>query len=269
MMSSTSRSTNSQKQNEITSYSNVTPDKNRRLSRKLAYEQQGLLSPSSPPPSLQQPSIQQDIKEPKLIYLIRHGESMGQRATRKARESDPSLIDCGLSPTGIQQAKLLHETLNGAVDLVVCSPLTRALETALLVFSSVEILCHYHLREIGSRYTENCPRPMSQVLQDLEKKDYDISQVNVTMLQPQNWPEHHDVSPSIIRRRDHIPSVLKWLAMARPERVIAIVCHYHVIRAALSRSDGSLDESIQPRNCLPIACHLCPQTGCLKLLKDD
>ena len=75
----------------------------------------------------------------KTIYFIRHGESLGQIATTQDRRHNMKLKDCGLSPLGIRQSQhqlryFFHEIPK--IELVLCSPLTRAVQTAILAFGS-------------------------------------------------------------------------------------------------------------------------------------
>ena len=198
-----------------------TPEKGqRRRSRSAAYVQQGLTPTPKTIRSLPSCNNNTQQQEPKLVYLIRHGESMGQKApSRKARQTDPSLQDCGLSDTGIQQALGLAQQLRSLqqqsnVELVLSSPLTRALQTALTAFPNQPILCHYHLREIGSPIPENCPRPMARVLQDLQRLNHDTARVDHQQLQPPDWPRTD--SPKVVRSRHHVPNVFQWLATRGP-----------------------------------------------------
>jgi broad specificity phosphatase PhoE len=248
-----------------------------------------LQPPTQPPP-------------PKTIFLIRHGQSLGQVAKYKIRQTDVALTDCGLTGLGREQASNIRELLKNEepIQLVVTSPLTRAMHTTCLAFGGDEvmmdtedtedietrpppslplpILCHYHLREVGSMIPENIPRPMAQVLRDLRTAgvpDHVVSRIDTTSLRPESWPHRHDTPPRVVRR-DRIGQVLQWLAMARTETCIAVVCHYHVIRAALhdpyyvptrgnTRGAAAAAEDIQPVNGCPIKCHLCPVTGRLTL----
>ena len=139
-----------------------------------------------------------------------------------------------------------------SIELVVSSPLTRALMTACLGFSEHPILCHYHLREIGSLIPENIPRSTQAVFQDLVASGVDketLQRIDVETLQPELWPKHHDTPPKVVRR-DRIRDAFGYL-MQRPEQTLAIVCHYHVIRAALS------SQEIRPTNACVIECRLC------------
>ena len=114
----------------------------------------------------------------KVLYLIRHGESQGQVAKHNGldRKRDPSLIDAGLTNKGWGQAKQIPHLLGtetmSSIDLVVSSPLTRALHTALVGFQDrredSSFVLHYDIREIGSSIPENIPRPIENVIHDLK-----------------------------------------------------------------------------------------------------
>lgn len=131
----------------------------------------------------------------KTITLIRHGVALHNvydaETGARPNDLDPSLTDPPLVVEGEMQARALGEQLrrrgmvvgageNGTIDLVVCSPLMRCLQTASLVFpshfsnSSLEspamevddhrlhvldlgcsLFCHGDLREaFGVRYTD-------------------------------------------------------------------------------------------------------------------
>jgi hypothetical protein len=104
-----------------------------------------------------------------------------------------------------------------------------------------------------------------------------------------------DTIPNVLRR-DYIQYMLHWIALHRSEMHIAIVCHYHVIRAALLLSSSSSSSQtnnsssscssstkqktnristpvtnrkvvsdIRPQNAEPIKCYLCIETGQITL----
>ena len=128
---------------------------------------------------------------------------------------------------------------------------------------------------------------------------------NISAMNSSRWPyscgtSSHmssDTVPNVLRR-DYIQYMLQWIAQHRPEMNIAIVCHYHVIRAALlspalqSCHDNYNDQSgstkkktkitpgkkilsssldVRPQNAQPIKCYLCTVTGQITLasLMDD
>ena len=75
----------------------------------------------------------------KLVHLIRHGESTFNAAYRETGQ-DPIEYDAPLSPTGHRQVAGRRAAFDGLViDLVVTSPLTRAIETALGLFGHRDV----------------------------------------------------------------------------------------------------------------------------------
>jgi broad specificity phosphatase PhoE len=198
------------------------------------------------------------------VYLIRHGESIGQLANSIQRRRDSSLVDCGLSALGQEQALFMKERhILPPMDMILSSPLTRALQTAVLAFPTAgQILVHYDLREFGGKGSipENQPRPWKQVFADLPPEShFKIDVGSFAQDHHLSWPNHHDTSPSVLRRL-YIQEVFRSLAAQlrskqRPQH-IAVVCHFHVIRAALTDAKGFCDPQIQPINATPISCYL-------------
>jgi broad specificity phosphatase PhoE len=212
----------------------------------------------------------------KTVYMIRHGHSQGQAASLNGldRKTCPSLNDCGLTEKGITQAWNIPQqllaitqdpTIMESIQLVISSPLTRALHTALLGFPHHDVLVHYDLREIGSKVPENNPRDMSLVLNDLKSAmpPMETSQgddqgntrtstrtIDVTTLQPDDWPR--DVSPNVIKR-DRLRKVLQWLYHERAETTLAVVCHFNVIRSAVCNGK---ELNVRPANAMPLCCQL-------------
>lgn len=193
----------------------------------------------------------------KTVFLIRHGQSLGQTVSPERRKQDPTLTDCALSSLGIQQAHDIPRFLATApkIELVLTSPLTRAIQTTIIAFSDKPVVVHYDLRELGSPIPENTPRKIKHVLNDLRINPQNL-QLDVDTFLPNYWPQHHNASPRVVRR-DRIRAVFRWLATARMEQSIAVVCHYHVIRAALWNPYTSLGPpDLSPENAVPIQCEL-------------
>ena len=193
------------------------------------------------------------VQGTKIAYLVRHGQSEGQVANRRERKNSSALRDCDLTRKGRKEADsvslmMLREDFE-SIELVVSSPLTRALHTSLLAFSKVDLIVNYDLGELGSRIPENNPRPIDIVLKDLAQplsyRDGALL-LDTASLQPAGWPE-----PSLAK--DRVRSAFKWLAQERNESVIAVVCHYNIIREAVK--DG---HSLNPVNATPIRCRLYP-----------
>lgn len=209
------------------------------------------------------------LDQPKTVYLIRHGQSLGQAAPSDTRRTDRSLQDCRLSPLGVEQArripKLLGDPAYQAIQLVLCSPLARAMETAILAFPDKPIRIHHDLREIGdTTVPENIP--LADAFQSL-CHDMEHADIRFVSALPSGWPRRHDVSPRVLRRRQVQNLLQESLATDTtvcPEHitVVAVVCHYHVIRAALADAGGNRQQrrrdgpTVSPENAKPIRCVL-------------
>ena len=77
----------------------------------------------------------------KTIFFVRHGQSESNVA-REAKDPEvnthPRFTDAKLTPRGIEQASALRGLVNAwGVELVVTSPLTRAIQTALHAFHNI------------------------------------------------------------------------------------------------------------------------------------
>ena len=205
------------------------------------------------------PIVPADLnKPPKTVSLIRHGYSQGQAAAKNGldRKTDKSLRDCNLTERGMEEAReiptLFTKEELSAIQLVYSSPLTRALHTAVLGFPNNNIRVHFELREIGTKAPENIPRSMEYVLDDLhpslEDRDENLF-IDVETLRPRNWPRDH--TPDVIRK-ERVRKFFQWLYKETEEINVVIVCHYNVIRAALS-DEGN---QVRPKNGKLIPCHL-------------
>lgn len=190
--------------------------------------------------------------------------SMGQLASKRDRKTLQSLVDANLSDKGVLQATTLSATL--AQDLfvqgdflVVCSPLTRAIRTAALLFprEDVPILVHPGFAELnnaGSSIPENTGRALSELLQDetvapiLSHARVDSSRI----ASAEEWPPAADCE----REEDHVHTMLLFL-MSRPEKRICVVTHHHFIYSLfpshfLPKLRRSHKAPTRVRNCFPI-----------------
>ena len=207
-----------------------------------------------------QPPVASVTKDstPKKVYLIRHGQSLGQKTPRNLRKRDPSLIDCGLTDRGRFEATFIPNLLGSKrydeVDYVVSSPLTRAVHTSLLGFATKQIVIHYDLFEVGGGdpIPENQPRSLKDVLFDVGGKD---RVDGLTFAAPRvSFPASHATMATNERKwkMKQAFSDLWNFCQERGCKSIAIVCHFNVIRTVLP--DGHL---IHPENAIPMECLLC------------
>jgi broad specificity phosphatase PhoE len=79
------------------------------------------------------------------IYLIRHGQTTGDIENRYGGSYDDHLTDEG----GVQAHKLAEELANSGIQIILCSPLIRAQETAKIINTKLnrEIKTIENLRE--------------------------------------------------------------------------------------------------------------------------
>jgi broad specificity phosphatase PhoE len=122
----------------------------------------------SPPSSLSGSAV----GRPVLAYLVSYGEGMHKlRVSGQARlDQDLQLLDdehfdAPLSPQGRLQAEGLRVSLmsHPAPTLVVCSPLTRALETAQACFAGSHVLATDRVRESFGMFPATRRRPASEL----------------------------------------------------------------------------------------------------------
>lgn len=125
----------------------------------------------------------------KLVWFFRHGESAANVAKAEAAEADslrgdgratataaykvdPALADAPLTERGLEQARQGAAAIAGwrvQPELIVCSPLTRALQTAALLFepallSGTPLVVRPELREYFGHLIEARGRPIEQLL---------------------------------------------------------------------------------------------------------
>eukprot|EP00928_Gymnodinium_smaydae_P001140 TRINITY_DN10414_c0_g1_i2.p1 TRINITY_DN10414_c0_g1~~TRINITY_DN10414_c0_g1_i2.p1 ORF type:complete len:244 (+),score=46.74 TRINITY_DN10414_c0_g1_i2:60-791(+) len=195
----------------------------------------------------------------KRVTLIRHGESAAQGFKRRERWNPSShhLRDVALAPAGELQAANLR--LDGEPpELVVCSPLTRAVQTALLAFgtSKVPIVAHPCLREaapraygaVGSPQQPECRgRPVNELVADGRLPE--VARVDWSLMPPGSEPWWSEVVESEEEFEQRLSSFSAWLS-DRPETSFAVVCHFYVIQTLLKV------KGLKVQNCLPIACEV-------------
>jgi len=154
------------------------------------------------------------------IYLMRHGES-------EANISRRDVPDPNLTHLGHAQAKSWQESIGDfQADIVLVSPLRRAVMTACHAFSYEEVpmvFCRF-AREIGWSCNENTihstPASMEKLLDSLTRGD-EIVGVKEALIAGPDDPA--DEMASLQR--------LKIAIASRTEHNIVVVCHFGVIAA--------------------------------------
>jgi glucosyl-3-phosphoglycerate phosphatase len=157
----------------------------------------------------------------KTLYLIRHGQSI---ANRDGNESS-SYRDAGLTNLGINQARSLRDELERIqLDLVVVSPLTRALQTcenALPSSYTGPVIVLPDIAEVCSSYY-SCGQPKDCIEKKFPQR---FNWSNVPMDDIWWWPyeqkmhcePHEHQSKRIARFRQFIRE--------QPEQRIAVFSH--------------------------------------------
>eukprot|EP00933_Yihiella_yeosuensis_P045237 TRINITY_DN40583_c0_g1_i1.p1 TRINITY_DN40583_c0_g1~~TRINITY_DN40583_c0_g1_i1.p1 ORF type:complete len:295 (+),score=61.22 TRINITY_DN40583_c0_g1_i1:43-927(+) len=218
---------------------------------------------------------------PKLVILIRHGQSRAQlftgrqrRATAVDKKLADQLRDPYLSDVGEEQAQALGTAWSArglkAPDLIVTSPLSRALQTAQLVFSQLEgcapsIVIHPDLREVppggpkawGSPTQAECRgRSLEELRKDARLIQSDNKKSSSGVLCDVDWslmPEDSERPwwSEVIESHDAVEERLcnfcDWLA-ERPEASAVVVCHFNIIQRLL-RLKGCRVENCEPIKC--------------------
>ena len=158
------------------------------------------------------------------LYLIRHGKALhnelyeiiGVHAFRA-----PEVIDSPLTNVGHQQARVLAETIHEKnIDLVLVSPLMRALQTAHGIFkdTNIPIRCLECLREypIGED-TCNQRSDISLLRVRFPRIDFSKIEIDEDIL----WTETRETRENLQKRVDEAKRYIKTL----PETKIAVVSH--------------------------------------------
>lgn len=161
---------------------------------------------------------------PKTIDCIRHGESTFNAAMLISRQ-DPLHFDARLSPKGeaqVREAALRHA--GDHYDLIVISPLTRALQTANGIFAGRAT--PMRVESLAAERVENsCDigRAPTHLARDFPHLAFD--HLDEEWWHRHDAPDHRGICVETIDHlRGRVGRFRDWLA-ARPEGRIAVVGH--------------------------------------------
>ena len=176
---------------------------------------------------------------PKAVFCIRHGESTFNAAYR-ATGVDPLHRDAPLTEEGHRQVLEARERLRDiAFDLVVTSPLTRALQTTTGLFSDhpaqPAVLVEALHREHGG---SSCDIGRAPALLTAEFPHFTLDHLPDIWWHQEGEPDPNGLCYEPIERlQERVEAFRGWLR-ARPERTIAVVGHgtffYHLTREWLA-----------------------------------
>jgi len=159
-------------------------------------------------------------QSPQRILLLRHGESKGNI-------TDRDVPDPLLTQTGRAQAESWQQAIGAfKVEVVLVSPLRRAVQTACLAFGHQPVrmeLCRA-AREFWWDQLENRILSSAEELQELLEglpRGTEMVGVDTALRESPQDPPDEEASVA------HLRSILA----ARPERIVAVVSHWGVLRA--------------------------------------
>ena len=160
---------------------------------------------------------------------MRHAHSEAQDCKRKGiPRDDDSLLDCHITKLGEFQAKTAWVE-DDLPDLVVVSPLTRAIQTALIAFEGFDIpmICHPGLKEKGNKLPENIRREKCELIRDKKLNQHEaFADIDFSLvLEEKVW----STSKKSKRVNFAHDSLIEWLKRRKEERIL-LVTHYKVIK---------------------------------------
>ena len=177
----------------------------------------------------------------KSIYFIRHFEAMHNIEPWNHQLHDPELSPVGQlqAPSTIERVEQIEQ-----IDLVVCSPMTRTLQTYLNIFrgndtihhrlSKIPLIIHPDAQEILEKPCDT-GRPIVELR---EKFPILINELNKfeTMFAGFEWLNKSDPSNLYHPQRIHerILRLLRWL-VERPEKSIVVISHGLLIKEIFRR----------------------------------
>ena len=160
---------------------------------------------------------------PTRVLLLRHGQSLAQE------NKDKGIIDAPLSMVGCLQASAWKGTIEhlAPVEVVLISPLTRAVQTALLAYEGVDVpmeMCR-HARELWWDEGQNS----MGTVDDMKALLCELPQGDQVVRVDEAFNDLELTEDASIA---HLQEVLR----GRLEDVVAIVCHWGVISALCQES---------------------------------
>ena len=178
----------------------------------------------------------------KSIVCIRHGESTFNAAWRKA-QVDPLHFDAPLSEAGVEQVRLVRMTLaRWPFELVITSPLTRALQTAAGLFDShpsrPPLIVSALLRE---RVENSCDvgRSSSQLAADFPA--FDFAHLQHPWWHVDEAPDARGICVEPVTVVETRVAEFRAYVLSRPEKLVAVVGHgtflFHLTRRVLANCE--------------------------------
>ena len=181
----------------------------------------------------------------KNLYFIRHGYALHNQLFFRIGREAYDIRDTQLLDKGVEQAKKLNKTWDKIddIDLVICSPSIRTLDTALTIFKGkhMRIVAHDFLLEYPQG-SEECNRRKDREDLKVLYPQIDFSNLKQNVLP---WNLRKETIQELDNRVDQM---FEWLE-ERNEKNIAIVSHSSFIGHF---KDGVMgDEDNELEHCFP------------------
>jgi len=182
----------------------------------------------------------------KNVYFVRHGYALHNKLFWEIGNNAYKIRDTQLLAEGVEQAIKLGETWDNInnIELVVCSPLTRTLDTASLIFKDTnhKIIALDCLLEYPLGTDENCNhRKNKSVLMTL------YPHIDFSLLKDEHyhWSDIEETIPELQKRAD---TFIEW-CKGRKEKEICAVSHSSYISNLIFNTIG--DENNELQHCYP------------------
>jgi broad specificity phosphatase PhoE len=207
----------------------------------------------------------------KQIIFIRHGQSIAN----KTEKDDESVLDAILTELGQKQAdswcnnSIINQKYLKKVDLCICSPLRRAMETASLVFrnnANVPIEVNRYAREKWWHLWQ-CRgiEPHSKLIEYSKTLCRKINNINDLSMFDEYWNPlkeneliRNKKSINTDLSKDGLENKLRSFLIQHKSKNIAISCHWGVIKTLLK---------IEPTNCEMVVTNLNIDTGTFEIVE--
>ena len=162
----------------------------------------------------------------KSILCIRHGESTFNAAWRMSAV-DPLHFDAPLSEIGLQQARQARTTLDDfPVELVITSPLTRALQTAAILFAHHRCAPRMLVAALSRERVENsCDVGRSATLLAADFPALDLAHLGEVWWHVDGVPDARGICVEPVSVVAARAAEFRAFLLARPERCIVVVGH--------------------------------------------
>jgi broad specificity phosphatase PhoE len=188
----------------------------------------------------------------KTVHFVRHAQGFHNEATAQVggslvpiehtTEGAWRFLDCGLTPRGVQECLAARDGAASATtcqpDLVVVSPLVRALQTAHLIFGrrNIPFLVHHTCRERWGRYTCDKRKTKTEIVAEMGPVFHGTG--DAVDFESHGFPTEGDIDWTAEREpSEHCIArgleFVDWLSR-RPESEIAVVTHGSFLRHLFS-----------------------------------